>query len=633
MAATVLRLVDPVLPVERASPGPQPAPPKERPAGLRAETGAWLHFLLTEGVIGIHGFVRGLTLLDASRPNLTANLEAEGLAREDDLVRARADWHDLPAVDPLRELPDARLTDRIGVERCLRLGLLPWRRMAGATVILVDRPEGIARHRPTMEAAYGPVRFALSSRAGIEGAIQRSHGRALRRTAERRTAREDSCRSMGTAGPATLLAGALALGGAGLAWPVPVMALLTLLALFAMVASTALKAAALRAALRAPAPDPSPPLIAHLPTVSVIVALYREADIAGRLVRRLGRLDYPRDRIDILLAVEHDDRETRTALRGAGLPSWMRIIVVPPGTLRTKPCALNYALPFCRGSLIGVYDAEDAPDPGQIHAIVQRFHQRGANVACLQGVLDFYNPRRNWLSRCFTMEYAAWFRVILPGLDRLGLPVPLGGTTLFFRRDALVALGGWDAHNVTEDADLGIRLARRGLRTELIETVTTEEANCRTIPWIKQRSRWIKGYMMTWRVHMRDPRRLWRDLGPRGFIAFQVLFLGSLAHAVLAPVLLSFWLVTLGGPHPLALWLGPWTLFGLVGLFLLCEAVNLSIGVVALRRTAHRLSPLWLPTLGLYHPLASLAAWKALWELAHRPFYWDKTRHGQPGAD
>ena len=145
-------------------------------------------------------------------------------------------------------------------------------------------------------------------------------------------------------------------------------------------------------------------------------------------------------------------------------------------------------------------------------------------MVCLQGILDYYNPRTNWLARCFTIEYAAWFRAMLPGLARLGFGVPLGGTTLFFRRDKLEELGGWDAHNVTEDADLGLRLARHGYKTELIDTVTQEEANCRALPWVKQRSRWLKGYAMTWAVHMRDPRRLWRELGPRGFIGVQPTF-------------------------------------------------------------------------------------------------------------
>jgi cellulose synthase/poly-beta-1,6-N-acetylglucosamine synthase-like glycosyltransferase len=362
------------------------------------------------------------------------------------------------------------------------------------------------------------------------------------------------------------------------------------------------------------------------------VALYREADIAARLVQRLGRIDYPRDRLDILLVLEDDDHQTRAALMDTRLPPWMRLLDVPGGTLRTKPRALNYALPFCRGSIIGVYDAEDAPDPDQIRAVAQRFARCSPQVACLQGVLDFYNPSCNWLSRAFTVEYAAWFRVLLPGLSRLGLPVPLGGTTLFFRRSALEAVGGWDAHNVTEDADLGIRLVRHGYRTEIIDSVTREEANCRPWPWVRQRSRWIKGYMMTWRVHMRRPRVLWRALGARGFIAFNVLFLGSIAQAALFPALLLLWAVSLGFPHPLLHLLPSGGALTLIGLGLLCEAVRLAVAVTGLRAQGQRLPLAWVLLPHLVQPLACLAACKALCEMIRRPFYWDKTQHGLCGT-
>jgi cellulose synthase/poly-beta-1,6-N-acetylglucosamine synthase-like glycosyltransferase len=364
-----------------------------------------------------------------------------------------------------------------------------------------------------------------------------------------------------------------------------------------------------------------------------MVALYRESDIAARLIRRLGRLDYPRALLDIVLVVEEGDQMTRLALARADLPPWMRVVIAPVGRVKTKPRALNFGLTQCRGSIIGVYDAEDAPEPDQIRRVVDRFHQRGSEVACLQGVLDYYNPRTNWLARCFTVEYAGWFRVILPGLQRLGLPLPLGGTTLFFRREILEQLGGWDAHNVTEDADLGMRLARHGYRTEVIATTTYEEANCRALPWVKQRSRWIKGYMMTYITHMRQPAALWRDLGPRGFLGFQALFLGSLSQALLLPLLWSFWLLALGLGHPLDALLAPGLITAMVVLFLACEALNIAIGVTGLRRSRQKISPLWVPTLTLYFPLQAFAAYKALWEMLRRPFYWDKTSHGAFSAD
>ena len=243
-------------------------------------------------------------------------------------------------------------------------------------------------------------------------------------------------------------------------------------------------------------------------------------------------------------------------------------------------------------------------------------------------MLDFYNPRTNWLSRCFTIEYAAWFRLILPGLARLKLVVPLGGTTLFFRRAILEDLGGWDAHNVTEDADLGLRLARHGYRTELMDTVTMEEANCRGWPWIKQRSRWLKGYAITYAVHMRDPVLLWRQLGAWRFAGVQVLYLGTLVQFLLAPILWSFWLMTFGLGHPITAALPGWALMAVAGVFLVSEVAGLAINVSALRLSRHRFLRPWALTLHAYFPLAAVAAWKGCWELLVSPFYWDKTTHG-----
>jgi len=192
----------------------------------------------------------------------------------------------------------------------------------------------------------------------------------------------------------------------------------------------------------------------------------------------------------------------------------------------------------------------------------------------------------------------------------------------------LEQLGGWDAYNVTEDADLGIRLARHGYRTELIATVTEEEANCRPLAWVKQRSRWIKGYMMTWVVHMRAPRLLWRQLGPRAFLGFQVMFLGTIAQFLLAPLLLSFLIVPFGIAHPLLASLPGGVVWAMMAVFVLSEVTNLAIGIIGLRRSRHGLSLWWVATMWVYFPLASLAAYKALIEVATKPFFWDKTTHG-----
>jgi cellulose synthase/poly-beta-1,6-N-acetylglucosamine synthase-like glycosyltransferase len=289
---------------------------------------------------------------------------------------------------------------------------------------------------------------------------------------------------------------------------------------------------------------------------------------------------------------------------------------------------MNYALDFCKGDIIGIWDAEDAPAPDQIEQVVARFAQVPDDVVCLQGILDYYNPRTNWLSRCFTIEYSSWFRIVLPGIARLGLVVPLGGTTLFFRRKPLEELGGWDAHNVTEDADLGVRLCRAGLRTQMIDTATFEEANCRVWPWIRQRSRWLKGFMVTYLVHMRSPRRLWADLGAWRFFGFQAFFLGTLGQFLLAPVLWSFWLVFIGVAHPASTVLPAALILGGGTVLVLSELLALCIGMAAVSRPGRRHLLLFVPTMMFYFPLGMFAAYKALGELLFKPFFWDKTEHG-----
>jgi cellulose synthase/poly-beta-1,6-N-acetylglucosamine synthase-like glycosyltransferase len=207
----------------------------------------------------------------------------------------------------------------------------------------------------------------------------------------------------------------------------------------------------------------------------------------------------------------------------------------------------------------------------------------------------------------------------------MGCVIPLGGTTLFFKRRELEQLGGWDAHNVTEDADLGLRLARHGYRTELIDTTTWEEANCRPWSWVKQRSRWLKGFAVTWSVHMREPRRLLAELGLYRFVMLQVFYSIALAPFLLAPVFWSYLALTISGAHPAQDWqVLPWLIAG----FFVAELINLGLHAAATHRPAHRHLMRWTPTMSLYFLLGTVAAYKALYELVFRPFFWDKTQHG-----
>lgn len=613
---------------------PHPAAPKRTPLG---------QLLRQMGALSDEDLAKAVALQQREEARFGDILLAHGFVRRADLYAALALQYNTSLADLKAEPPDVRLIDRLGAEFCIHNAVLPWKRVGAATVLICSRPDEFERLKAQMPENFGRLHMAIAPEEDIQAALVAARHRSLAKRAETRVADHESCRTW-KRGPVgrLALAGLCALIALFFVAPVAGFAVLTGWAVLTLVLNSAIKAAAAitymrnRGGASAQAEASSLPFLSHrrkggmrkLPVVSVMVPLFHETEIAGRLVKRLSAISYPRELLDICLVVEEDDTLTQETIARSDLPRWMRQIIVPRGAVKTKPRALNFALDFCRGSIIGVYDAEDAPDADQIHKIAQRFAEAGPEVACLQGVLDFYNARTNWLSRSFTVEYAAWFRIVLPGLEKLGFAVPLGGTTLFFRREALEKLGGWDAHNVTEDADLGIRLARHGYRTELIHTVTQEEANCRVWPWVKQRSRWIKGYAMTWGVAMRDPKGLLRELGWWKFIGVQILFAGTLSQFVLAPVLWTFWALPLGLPHPLV-GVMPMSMFlGLGVLFLASEVLNIAVGTLAVSGPKHRWLRWWVPTLHFYYPLASLAALKGLGEILHKPFYWDKTVHG-----
>ncbi|CAM3229320.1 glycosyltransferase family 2 protein [Paracoccus nototheniae] len=601
--------------------------------------------LLEDGALDPGDLLKATIITQRHGIRLGQVLLAHGMVTPQALAHALSRQWRTSCIDPDQTRPDPRLIDAAGAGFCLTHGLLPWRRIGGVTWIATARPDEFSACLPHLPAAFGQVRMLLCSEDQAQAGVLNSRRTRLIREAEARVPAAESCRTQNPVRTWRLAMLVLVLSLVTmLAAPGLLVAVLAGWAVLTLLTQSALKLMAFLAARRGRMEQEeialaiaqghmSPPVTeAALPLISVMVPLFHEKDVAGALVARLARLEYPRELTDILLVIEASDQITETALVGARLPHWIRVIRVPDGPIKTKPRALNYALNFCRGQIVGIWDAEDRPDPDQLHKVARRFEFAPADVACLQGALDFYNPRTNWLARCFTIEYAGWFRVLLPGVARLGLVVPLGGTTLFFRRPLLEQVGAWDAWNVTEDADLGVRLARRGYRTEILETTTDEEANCRALPWVKQRSRWLKGYAMTWGVHMRDPVALYRYLGAWRFWGFQVQFLGALSQYLMAPVLWSFWLLALGLPHPLRApletTLGSWAITGLFVLFVASEALGIFVGMRAVRGVKHRHLMLWVPTLHFYHPLGCLAGWKAIYEVVTKPFYWDKTAHG-----
>ena len=403
------------------------------------------------------------------------------------------------------------------------------------------------------------------------------------------------------------------------------------------------------------------------PMYTVLVPLYREVNVARNILVSLERLDYPRAKLDVKFLLEADDPSTREALMAVfktqgGIPAWAELLVVPHAQPKTKPRACNHGLVRAKGEFLVIFDAEDRPEPDQLKQAVLAFHRVPQRTACLQAQLAYHNHRQNLLTRWFAMEYNVWFRRYLPGLARLRVPIPLGGTSNHFRTSALRELGGWDPFNVTEDCDLGVRLHLLGHRTELLDSTTWEEANSVTGNWIRQRSRWLKGYFVTHVVWGRRPLWLLNRLGPWAVWGFllSVLFVPLLAatnlvlwiYATVYATLVGIdwyngyplwallaerdyanerfsWPMWYSGPLEDPFW-GPASqvLFIASAVLLAGNLAFIIICGLAGRRPGQR--GVWLPALLLpgYWFLISIAAWKGLWQAIVRPHYWEKTIHG-----
>jgi cellulose synthase/poly-beta-1,6-N-acetylglucosamine synthase-like glycosyltransferase len=271
-----------------------------------------------------------------------------------------------------------------------------------------------------------------------------------------------------------------------------------------------------------------------LPVYTVLVPLYREAAVVDLVVESVRSIEYPEDKLDVILLLEEDDKETQRALSGAELPACVRTLVVPEGRPKTKPRACDYGLEVARGEYLVIYDAEDRPEANQLKKAVVAFRNLPEKVICLQAKLNYYNPHQNWLTRWFTLEYTAWFDLFLPGLNRLRVPIPLGGTSNHFKTSALRKVGGWDPFNVAEDCDLGMRLHKAGFRTRVLDSTTWEEANSRLGNWIRQRSRWVKGYIQTHLVHAREALSGFRILVVIALAAWMVYGLGRAGRHLVA---------------------------------------------------------------------------------------------------
>ena len=517
--------------------------------------------------------------------------------------------------------------------------ILPLRADNGIVHIAVADPEDIALGRQLAGIYNSEARIYLADRSTIDDALVRvfreqdKHSIAWSHAETRPS--QSASRVMTSAQKVTGGAVVLALGASLALKPLEtVVFIMAIITSFYLISAFFKSALALRA-LSGPCETPvsreevKETNDADLPCYTVLLPLYREANMLPDLIAAIQRLDYPKTKLDVKLLLEEDDTQTRAAADDLQLPHYFQKLIVPRGKPKGKPRACNYGLLYAKGEYCVIYDAEDQPEPDQLKKAVLAFRKTHGRTSCIQAKLNYYNFDQNLLTKWFTTEYCTWFDLYLPGLNAFNAPIPLGGTSNHFRVDVLRSVGAWDPFNVTEDADLGIRLAREGWQTRVIDSTTYEEANSQLGTWINQRSRWVKGYMQTWLVHMRDPLKLLGEVGPAGFLSIQVMILGTFLAYFINPImwaLLVAWYVARWSGIE-AMYPAPLLYASALALF----AGNLMLvytTVMGCLRRGYLAGVKYALLSPFYWLLMSISAWMALYQLILKPFYWEKTPHG-----
>lgn len=596
--------------------------------------------LLSRGLITKPQFIAAIKEKQRSGSRLGEVLVAEGILTYKTLYEALAEHYRLGFIDLFANPPSARLCNINDVDLYLSLGFIPYAREDNKTVLACcEVSEEIMRWA---RSRYGNhFSLVLTSPLDVHRSAETLFGANLEETSRLKlwlASPEQSARATIEPKQGAMVAVLIVLCILAL-WFTPfTTASLFLLACQAIFAASMLfkwvlftQGARMYERIYTVMRATPLPKDHDLPVYTLLLPVYKEAGSLPGLFAAIERLDYPKSKLDVKLIVEEDDAETYQAAIALKPPYYYEIIRVPYSLPKTKPKACNYALRFARGDYVCIYDAEDFPSRRQLRRAVAVFRQAAPDVVCLQARLNYYNADENWLTRMFTLEYTVLFDFTLPGLQALDMPIPLGGTSNHIAIHKLREMGEWDPYNVTEDADIGIRLARSGYRTEVLSSWTLEESPIHLGAWMKQRTRWLKGYMQTWLVHMRSPAQLYRRLGPRGFFGFQMMIGIACFTFLVAPVLWALSLLWIIKGMPAALTLNglvyPLSIFTL----LLQFAVHWHMAFVAAKRhrsdirRSLRRSALWYP---LYPVLAIFASYRALWHLLIRPHLWEKTTHG-----
>ncbi|MER3450395.1 MAG: glycosyl transferase [Chloroflexota bacterium] len=595
--------------------------------------------LLAQGLITPRQLADALDIQRRSGDRIGRILVSLGYVSQLEVARALARQFGLPFRDLLAHPPPAEVVRLLDEDSARRFRAVPVAVDGEVVEVTVADPGDEAVLKAVAGCLGRPVRWAVTGELDIYRTLERVYrGLYLDRARSDLLLRrpEQSAHETFTVGQlAALLLGLVGLFGAVLWLGRPVAVGLIVLVTLAYGIISAYRLYLVGRALGSTSevqvtPDDLKNLDERtLPEYTVLVPLYRETEVLPALLRALAALDYPAAKLDIKLIFDEDDPETLALAQKLRPPGHFKFLVVPAGAPQTKPKALNYGLIQATGQYCVIYDAEDIPEPDQLKKAIVAFRKAPPEVICLQARLNFYNRDQNILTRWFAAEYAQWFDLTLPGLHATGGVIPLGGNSNHFVTQKVRELGAWDPYNVTEDADLGVRLARSGYRTAMFNSTTYEEANSHPINWVRQRTRWFKGWMQTWLVHMRRPARLCSELGLGGFLSFQMVIGGTLFIALVNPVLwalITLWF-TANWEVISAVFPGPVFYLAALNLYLgnFLFAYLYALGA-ALRgyhdvvRYALLAPAYWL--------LMSFAAWRAVFHLLFKPFHWEKTVHG-----
>lgn len=592
---------------------------------------------LIKNCITEHEMQRALLEQEKTNSRLTDILLSEGYINPYRLYSSIAQFNGVEFADLMKEPCNDAVISAEDREQYLRYNAIPWKKDGDKTIIATCEINDEVKH--WAESKYTNFRFVITSPFDIHSAVNDSFSDANSYDAIDKLWQRDAKYSakdlfkdkssklflaiIAMLAPAAYFFPAHALTGLFLLTAVLYSGTLlfkTMLFVVGMKTQNNLSSEVLKVDDR------------KLPVYTILVPLYKETSVLKKLTEAIKAIDYPKSKLDVKLIVEADDELTIAAIKELHCERMFEMIKVPFSIPRTKPKACNYAMQFARGEFVTIYDAEDIPDPQQLKKALHVFYNSSPDVACVQAKLNFFNREENLLAKLFSIEYSNLFDFLLPGLEVLEVPIPLGGTSNHFRIKTLQELYGWDPYNVTEDADLGIRIAQKGWRSVTIESTTMEECPISLGAWIRQRSRWIKGHMQTYFVHMRSPIELYKKVGMRGFAGINF-FMGAPALIFLiSPFMWALWAGFMSGAIDVPAQTPDWFIYLInfsSGVLIAGIALQIFYAAVSIKKHKWNRMLLAATIYPFYWIAHSVSSFKSLWQLITKPYYWEKTNHGQ----